>query len=493
MTSTPVRRRSTVSVVRGHEERVSRVFYEHDADGSGRLSRSQLRSALAALGALEEEGCDKFIDMLLSRAAVDYEGHVDGELTLLEFRSLFYAQRLKMVFDGIANASGLITEKELVFAFREVMAISEFEAKRMVELLGGRVDFEEFFRRFEFVPAVDLKRIAERWHHPSCEDYAIQVPPGLTMAQTVVVGGVSSIAARTVTAPFERLKIEAQTSSSPPGLIAEARRIARNEGPFRGLFLGHLLNCLRVFPNGAIGCSVFVGLLRREPQSTLSNPNLHELWRVSCAVASSTFVTTLTYPIDSLRTRWTVIGGGSESTFYVSPKTVGELFRLIIREEGFASLFRGLAPALYAVAPFVAVQQAAVDFARTYTVKHRMCDGENHNPALLVFVGAFAGVCAQTLAYPFEVVRRRMQLGASQTVATADPVPTRTWPALRQIVREQGVRGLYHGILPTYMMVVPSCAAGYAIALTMFDFFKTRNHVGEVGGRPPDLVAPPPL
>lgn len=477
---------STLAVMRAHDDRLRRVFYEHDM-GTGRLSKEQLRSALNALGALRGDVSNNALKRFIAMALVDNAYHDEYELSLREFRTLFSPHRLKQLFDSLdTNHSGTITSGELIAAFGRILDVDANEARLMISKIDtkrtGEIDFEEFFKAFEFVPAADLKSVARRWHHltgvdAGSPDFLIEHAPGLTLWQTVAMGGASSIASRTVTAPIERLKIEAQTSATSLDLITEARRIVRNEGVFRGLFRGHLLNCLRAFPNGALGCTTFVNLLDREPRATANDPRLHEIWRMCCAVISTSLVTTLTYPVDSLRTRWTVIGGGGETTAYVSPKTVPELLRDIIREEGIGSLFRGIAPAIYSVGPFVAVQQCALDFAKFYTIdRRRLREGrQSHHPFLLACVGAFSGLIAQTVTYPLEVVRRRMQLGAATSVATGNPVPNDTWLALRQIVREDGLRGLFHGILPTYLMVGPSCATGYLVAVSLFTRFKQSN------------------
>lgn len=491
-----LRRRSTAEVVRGHDERLIRVFRDHDVRGSGRLSKAQLRSALCALGALKSEASDASLERLVNKAVGDSERRVEGELTLAEFKSLFNARRLKQLFDSVdRNGSGTLSPGELRAAFGRILDVDAEEARRMVASIDtkktGDIDFEEFFGAFEFVPAADLKSVARRWHHLSSfdagtSDLLVEDAPGLTLAQTVLSGSAASIASRTATAPFERLKIEAQTSASPLDLVQEARRIVRNEGFLRGLFRGHLLNCLRAVPLGALGFTSFVNLLDLEPAVSAADARLHELWRVACAVVATCLVTTLTYPLDVLRTRWTVLGGGSETTVYVSPKSLTELLWSIKQTEGLASLFRGLGPALLACGPFVAVQQCALDLAKSSTIDRGLCDGTQHHPVLLAAIGALSGIVAQTVTYPLEVVRRRMQLGEALSVASGDPVPNRTWPALRQLVREDGIRGLYHGILPTYLMVTPSCATGYYVAASLIAHFK-RNNAGDLAAGSPAM------
>lgn len=59
--------------------------------------------------------------------------------------------------------------------------------------------------------------------------------------------------------------------------------------------------------------------------------------------------------------------------------------------------------------------------------------------------------CVQTVTYPLDLVRRRMQVQA--LAAAGAPALGNTWAALRDIARSQGVRGLFSGLSINYMKV----------------------------------------
>jgi len=80
--------------------------------------------------------------------------------------------------------------------------------------------------------------------------------------------------------------------------------------------------------------------------------------------------------------------------------------RDVSREGGARAFYRGLGPTLAAVVPFVAVQNAAIDLGKAATD-----DGAPPSYARLCAVGAGAGVLAQTVTYPLDVLRRRLQIG----------------------------------------------------------------------------------
>ena len=75
-------------------------------------------------------------------------------------------------------------------------------------------------------------------------------------------------------------------------------------------------------------------------------------------------------------------------------------------------------------------------------------DGEPRQHALLA-CGAIAGVVGQTVAYPLDLVRRRLQVqGWSKEVHYE--YKGGILRTMKQIVDEEGVRGLYRGMIPNY-------------------------------------------
>lgn len=82
-------------------------------------------------------------------------------------------------------------------------------------------------------------------------------------------------------------------------------------------------------------------------------------------------------------------------------------------------------------------------------------------PVTNLVIGAISGVCAQTAAYPFDIVRRRMQVGG-----LLDPDP-QTLPTLSDTVKrvwtERGWRGFYVGLSIGYVKIVPMTAISFAV------------------------------
>lgn len=109
---------------------------------------------------------------------------------------------------------------------------------------------------------------------------------------------------------------------------------------------------------------------------------------------------------------------------------------------------------------------------------------------VMLACGAVSGLISQTLTYPLDVVRRRMQVrqqphkpgagggAAMHSTRTEQPAgaaaaaaarssssgdPTTTLQTFRAVLREEGPRGLFRGLSINFMKVVPSTAVGFAL------------------------------
>ncbi len=76
-----------------------------------------------------------------------------------------------------------------------------------------------------------------------------------------------------------------------------------------------------------------------------------------------------------------------------------------------------------------------------------------------LLAGGFAGLVSQTASYPFEVVRRRMQVGG----AVGDGHRLRIVETARSIWREKGARGFFVGLTIGYVKVVPMVATSFLV------------------------------
>ncbi|KAF8228126.1 mitochondrial carrier [Tricholoma matsutake] len=139
------------------------------------------------------------------------------------------------------------------------------------------------------------------------------------------------------------------------------------------------------------------------------------------------------YPLDVVKTRMQLDTGKSRHGL------VGTL-RAIVKEEGIGRLYRGLVPPLLLEAPKRAVKFAANDYwGKTFI---NMTGQSKMTQSLSVLTGCTAGATESFVVVPFELVKIKLQDKTSTFKGPVDVV--------KQIVRKEGLLGLYSGMESTF-------------------------------------------
>lgn len=129
---------------------------------------------------------------------------------------------------------------------------------------------------------------------------------------------------------------------------------------------------------------------------------------------------------------------------YAAPyRTVWGSLRGVAAREGLRALWNGNVPALLMVTPYVAIQLAL--FYETRPVAAVRAP----EPYATLFAGAAAAAAATIATYPLDLLRTRAAAAASDTAAA---------PSAPHVVRTAGIAGLYDGLRPTLVQIVPYMA-----------------------------------
>ncbi|CAA0823598.1 Probable mitochondrial adenine nucleotide transporter BTL3 [Striga hermonthica] len=288
-------------------------------------------------------------------------------------------------------------------------------------------------------------------------------------AKHLWAGAVAAMISRTFVAPLERLKLEYIVRGEQRNLIELIKSIAASQG-LKGFWKGNFVNILRTAPFKAINFYTY-DTYRNQLLRLSGNEETTNLERFIAGAAAGITATILCIPMDTIRTVMVAPGG----------ENLGGLigtFHHIIHTEGFFSLYKGLVPSIISMAPSGAVFYGVYDILKSaylhspqgkQRLQHMKQQGEELNaleqlelgPIRTLMYGAIAGACAEAATYPFEVVRRQLQMqvrgaqmGALQTCL--------------KIVRQGGVPALYAGLIPSLLQVLPSAAISYLV----YEFMK---------------------
>uniref|UniRef100_A0A7N0TXM2 Uncharacterized protein n=1 Tax=Kalanchoe fedtschenkoi TaxID=63787 RepID=A0A7N0TXM2_KALFE len=190
-----------------------------------------------------------------------------------------------------------------------------------------------------------------------------------------LAGAAAGAAAKTLTAPLDRVKLLMQThglrvgqesAKKAVGFFEALALIGKEEG-LKGYWKGNLPQVIRIIPYSATQLFAYEAYkkLFRGVDGELSV--IGRLAAGAFAGMTSTFVT---YPLDVLRLRLAVETGS---------RTMTEVAVNMLREEGFASFYSGLGPSLIGIAPYIAVNFCVFDFfsignhCHTHVLSSRHC------------------------------------------------------------------------------------------------------------------------
>ncbi|KAG4950938.1 hypothetical protein AAZX31_16G025400 [Glycine max] len=298
-----------------------------------------------------------------------------------------------------------------------------------------------------------------------------------SICKSLVAGGVAGGVSRTAVAPLERLKILLQVQNPHNikynGTVQGLKYIWRTEG-FRGLFKGNGTNCARIVPNSAVKFFSYEqaskGILHLYKQQTGNeDAQLTPLLRLGAGACAGIIAMSATYPMDMVRGRITVQTEASPYQY----RGMFHALSTVLREEGARALYKGWLPSVIGVIPYVGLNFAVYESLKDYLIKSNPFDlVENSELSVTTRLacGAAAGTVGQTVAYPLDVIRRRMQMvgwNHAASVLTGDgrgKVPleyTGMIDAFRKTVQHEGFGALYKGLVPNSVKVVPSIAIAF--------------------------------
>lgn len=329
--------------------------------------------------------------------------------------------------------------------------------------------------------------------HPSKKSLAY-------VSKSLLAGGIAGSVAKTVTAPFDRIKILFQASNPKyrhfagtfTGVFKAGSTIIRDNG-FKALFQGHTITLARIFPYAALKFMAYEQykalLMPRQDCET----GLRRLVAGSLAGVTSVFAT---YPLDVIRVRM---------AYEVDRKpSISSAVLDIYREgtnsiplHGLRNYYRGFLPTVYGMIPYAGVSFWTFETLHSFFLrskwpvfysanasKDRLAVAESRNvnflkPWVTLMIGGAAGALAQTIAYPFDIIRRRMQVsgtltGKSGAASAGSPRDlynySSTWRTFQTIYSQSGYKGFFVGLSIGYLKVTPMVATSFFV----YDYAKRK-------------------
>jgi solute carrier family 25 protein 42 len=160
--------------------------------------------------------------------------------------------------------------------------------------------------------------------------------------------------------------------------------------------------------------------------------------RFAAGAAAGASATVVTYPFDLLRARMAATFNPRFDSSY------GSAVREIVQKEGVGSLWSGVRPTLVGIVPYAGISFGTFGTVKTLLVERLHLNNEREIPTpMRLGAGMVSGLIAQSLTYPLDIVRRRMQVQHDRPGIRYTGVVH----ALSTIYKQEGLtQGLYKGL-----------------------------------------------
>ncbi|XP_038668928.1 calcium-binding mitochondrial carrier protein SCaMC-2-like [Scyliorhinus canicula] len=160
----------------------------------------------------------------------------------------------------------------------------------------------------------------------------------------------------------------------------------------------------------------------------------------------------IVYPMEVLKTRLALGNTGQY-------KNINDCVKILIKNKGITALYVGYIPNLLGIIPYAGIELTVYESVKkAYNQKY----GKNPSePNIFVHLGCgtISSTCGQLGSYPLALVRTKMQAHA---IVRGGP-DLSMHSHFYNILREEGLFGLYRGFTPNCMKVVPAVSISFVV------------------------------
>ncbi|GAB7338734.1 hypothetical protein MBLNU457_5448t1 [Dothideomycetes sp. NU457] len=478
--------------VHNTESHLWSLFQNIDRDHDGKLDKNELGAAFTRAGLAVPDG-------KLNRFFKDVDRNNDGAISFAEWRDFLLfmppqAVGLKAVISYHSSTVKVNPEGDVSLSDEAMISLASRETAPFTTkpppVAVPEVQKEEdvLFSNSGLYQTLEHAnpREVEAVNSPS-GFYAIVslltqfIPdPGYFLA-----GGISGVASRTTTAPLDRLKVyliartdaasEAVSAARSGAPLAATKQGASTlvnackdlwaAGGMRSLFAGNGINIIKVMPESAVKFGSYEASKRVVAQFEGHN-DTKKINNVSQFVAggiAGMISQAVVYPLDTLKFRMqneTVKGGLHGNALII------ETAKKMWAKGGMMSFYRGLSMGLVGMFPYAAIDLGTFEYLKRTIVSRKVakygCTAEEAlpNSFTLALMGGFSGAFGATVVYPINLLRTRLQCQGT----VAHP---RTYNGIadvtRQTLKGEGVRGLFKGLTPNLLKVIPAVSITYVV------------------------------
>lgn len=302
--------------------------------------------------------------------------------------------------------------------------------------------------------------------------------------EILLCGGIAGSVAKTIIAPFDRVKIHFQIhnpaleaySGKIGGVFSAISGLYKTSG-LTGLYRGHSAMLIRIFPYAAINFLSYE-FFKKILYDNQKAENVVWWKRILAGSLAGSMSVTFTYPLDIIRARLAYdlnprshpkISSLSHlaSHYWEAPRSV---FRELsvegraLRGYAIAGFYQGFVPTLTGIFPYAGVSYFSFETLKIFYSKLNPESISNVPVPIKLLMGMISGALAQTAAYPFDIVRRHSQLCHRAPHLSELRFQKNSFINIAsEVIKKHGISGLFKGLSINYLKVAPATGISFVI------------------------------
>ncbi|XP_072500278.1 mitochondrial adenyl nucleotide antiporter SLC25A24 [Notamacropus eugenii] len=442
-------------------KRYENLFQKLDRNGDGKVDITELQEGLKSLGIPLGQDAERKIFNI-------GDTNQDGKLDFEEFMKYLkdHEKKMKLAFKSLdKNNDGKIDASEVVQSLKILgIDISKRQAEKILQSIDAdgtmSIDWNEWRDYFLLNPAENIEDIVRFWKHSGIDiGDSLSIPDEFTEEEKksgqwwrqLLAGGIAGAVSRTSTAPLDRLKVMMQvhgSKSNKMNLVGGFKQMVK-EGGVRSLWRGNGVNVIKIAPETAVK---FWAYEQYKKWLTDEGAQLGTFERFIAGSMAGTTAQTFIYPMEVIKTRLAVGKTGQYSGMFNCAKK-------ILKYEGVRAFYKGYIPNFLGVIPYAGIDLAVYELLKNHWLENYVEDSVNPGVLILLGCGTLSSTCGQLASYPLALVRTRMQ---AQAMVEGAP-PMNMVGLFKRIVSREGIFGLYRGITPNFMKVLPAVSISYVV------------------------------
>lgn len=256
--------------------------------------------------------------------------------------------------------------------------------------------------------------------------------------KALAVGCLANSVAKTAVCPIDQVKTFMQASDEQQSVGEVVNKIYTTHG-ITGFWRGNTASLARSVPFAGLKYAIREGIA----EATLGDKTPNPAQSMVIGAAAGSIAAAVTYPLDTIRTRMVMKQDDKKYS------TVSSALATTIQTEGVGSLFNGVSTTIVGAALTEGTNYLFYNSSKRQIeskLDRKMTRTEN------VGLGIVTGIASQSITYPIDTVRKKLQIDKNVTITAAI-----------NDLNKKGISSYYPGLFLNSAKVLPTTAITLAV------------------------------